>query len=281
MKLFKNEVLAVCAGAALSLAACSSGSGGGDSASASKWPKKCVTAPAETATKKIAWTYEECGPFLDGGVIHFFNDQKGDVEVTTGTTTTITKAAIGIRPINKGHVTFKLTNFDWSDLRLAINNSDPNDCLLAHLQVQSGDYILVGNWHVMAIRGSAAGRVENRLTTQRFDVLGGLTGKPESKEIDMPKYERSKTYRFDITWDTTVPSMYMGQGANIVDGLVSWSIYDATDSAKEILIKTYQTPTLGDYPMLDTFKAGGRISNPQANGVLATTKDFRMTIFAE
>jgi len=264
---------------ALSLVSCSGGGG----SSARKPPSKCVSAPDETATQKIAWTYEECGPLSNGQYMRFFMSQVGHVPSPNSDTGFATEA-LGSRPVNKGHMTFKYSSLDWSEFPWPTD-----DVLLVSFHAQNQAKNRTMNWHILAVRWAVDGRVETRLVSQREEGTGCIPAEvrkceKQEQDFDMPKYERSSVYRFDVTWDTTVPSMDLakGGGANVIDGLVRVKIYDATNPSKEVLVQTYSVPTSGPYNMLDTVAVGGRASQTvQKAGVAATLSEFRLTIFSE
>ena len=241
----------------------------------SKYPSNCV--PIEQSKEaSVAWTYEQCGPFSIGDTIHFHNDQVGHVPYGP----TYTSQAIGVTPIDKGNVTFKYTEFDWNDM-----NYPPKDVVVVAMMVQnSAQSSLTGDWHMLANRFEQTGKVQTRLVTQRFDNICIPVDirycEKHDEAYDAPLYSRSRTYRFDCSWDTTVPSMLNGQGSGVKDGLVQCDIYDATEPAKEALIMSYKTPTSGPYPALDTFVVGGRSGQVfKAANMYNIMTDVRITIY--
>jgi len=260
----------------LAAAGCSGGGGGSSGTNyVSRYTTNCVTIPKEKESS-VAWTFEDCGPYNIGDTLHFHNDWEGQVPSGSSYTT----QAIGTMPIDKGHVTFKYKDFDWNDM-----NFPPKDVVVVALMVQNQDQTsLVGDWHVLVNRFGMESNVETRIVTQRFDdiCIPETIRWCEKKDqaYDKPMYDRSRTYRFDCSWDTTVPSMLYGQGSGVKDGLVQCDIYDSTEPAKETLISSYKVPTSGPYPALDTFVVGGRSGQVfKAYNMYNIMTDVRITIF--
>ena len=249
--------------AALALAAggCSSGGGGGAGAS-------CVSLPAGD----IAWTMEVCGP-LRGGEIVYINSGTQGQKADGGA------EALGGRSVNKGRVTWTVTNMDYTYFPW------PTSDVVMAVFMGYGQYFREANWHILGNRLGFDSKIETRLVNQRFDLMC-VGGNPSSceksfKDEDRPRYSGSSTYRFDCSWDTTVPSMLYGQGADVVDGLVECSIYDVTGGG-ENLIQSYVVPTSGPFNSLNYFAVGGKTSSQVGRltaDIDTTLTNVRFTVF--
>ena len=271
MRFYADYVAMIGVICSLAMAGCSSGGGG--SSSSKQFTTNCVPAPAGN----IAWTFEDCGPYNIGDTLHFDKTWIGEVPSGSGHAS----AEVGETPIDKGHLSFKYSDFDWNDMEFP-----PNDQMIVALFAQdANETMLTSDWHILSIRRSRDGNVITRLASQRFDdicITGNYTGrcKQEHELEDMPLYDRSRVYRFDCSWDSTVPSMLYGQGSDVKDGLVTCKIFDSTDSGNESLISTYQVPTFGPMTKLDTFIVGGRtgqaFNKPNMYNIMT---DVRITFF--
>ncbi|MDH5679354.1 MAG: hypothetical protein OEZ28_12120 [Nitrospinota bacterium] len=265
MRLFNFCVVAATLAISTLLAGCTS-SGGGDSK---------VTGCVPVPEGNVAWTYENCGPLHTGDFVQIYNDEVGQVPsgVKAGE---YVDEPLGSRSVNKGHVTFTYQYMDWLDLPWP-----GDDTLLVFFKVQSQSWQEVGSWQIQITRHALDGNIMTRLASQRAD--GICEGQParDCKKVDdkfdNPVYIRDNTYKFDCTWDTSIPSLWSGQGPETVDGRVECSIYENGN-----LINTSWVPTSGPYPQMDSFLVGGRISQivgkPAAIQYLTMT-DVRLTIF--
>ncbi|MDH5756936.1 MAG: hypothetical protein OEZ55_09740 [Nitrospinota bacterium] len=232
----------------------------------------CVSIP----DGQVAWTVEICGPLTNGQTVDIN-------QATQGQKADGGAEALGERAVNKGRVTWTVTNMDWSDFPWPL--AEGNDVVVSVFMAY-GKYFREANWHILGNRFAYDSKIETRLVNQRFD-LTCIGGDPQDCEwkytaFDLPKYLRASTYKFDCSWDTTVPSMLYGRGADLIDGLVECKILDVSGGG-ENLIETYRVPTSGPYNSLKYFTVGGNTSgqegHPGAN-LPTTLTNVRFTIFA-
>ncbi|MDH5638493.1 MAG: hypothetical protein OEZ04_08380, partial [Nitrospinota bacterium] len=187
-----------------------------------------------------------------------------------------TDEQLGSRSVNKGHLTFTYQYLDWMDLPWP-----PNDTILVAFFTQSENYQNLDSWQIVLIRYALDGNVMTRLASQRDDGIceGQVTRdcKKVDDKYDTPLYQVGSTYKFDCTWDTTIPSLWGEQGPGIVDGRIECNIYDG-----ETLVNTSWVPTSGRYALFDTFLVGGRISQVvgKPDAILySTLTNVRLTVF--
>ncbi|MDH5639524.1 MAG: hypothetical protein OEZ04_13645, partial [Nitrospinota bacterium] len=224
---------------------------------------------------QVAWTVEVCGPMTNGQTVDINQGTQG--QKADGAT-----EVLGERPINKGRVTWTVTNMDWSDFPWPL--AEGNDVVISVFW-SYGQYYREANWHILGNRFAFDSRLETRLVNQRFDqtCVGGNPQYCEWKDtqFDLPLYLRSSTYKYDCSWDTTASSLLYGRGPDLADGLVECLIYDVSGGG-ESLIATYQVPTSGPFNSLKYFTVGGGTSekegHPNAN-LPATLTNVRFTIF--
>ena len=246
--------------AAVFAGGCSGGSNGDGGSS-------CVSLP----DGQIAWTLEVCGPLTNGQTVDIRSG-------TVGKKANGGDEALGDRAVNKGRVTWTVTNMDYRDFPW------PTSDVVVVVFMGYGNYFREANWHILGNRLSFDRRIETRLVNQRADTIciGGNPNSCEkaSKDQDKPLYLGTSTYKFDCSWDTTVPSLLYGQGADVVDGLVECRIFDVTGGG-ESLIQTYQVPTSGPFNSLNYFSVGGNTSSRVGRDadIPTTLTNVRFTLF--
>ena len=264
--LSKIMVLSLCAAA---LAACSGGGGGSGDGGSTSQNYKCVPIPDGS----VKWTYEECGPLSNGRAVDIRQTTMGDVPSGSGF---IRDAIVNYPPLNKGRVTFTVTNMDWTDFPF------PEDDIVLLLFMAENDALRETNWHILGSREWSDGRIWTRLIAQRFDGMCApsheIPCERKSSKFDMPVYERSKSYKFDCSWDSSADSGWFGSGVG--DGLVQCDILDVTDPKNETLIYSHKVPTGGPFEHLNYFCAGGGCG-PLVEKINLPTKmtNFRFTLF--
>jgi len=258
--------------AAAILCCCSGKTTPANKTPADNFTANCVQRPEGN----IKWTFEECGPIYDGDTVLIETPTMGSAP-SGGK---FNPQPLGDRTLNKGRVTFTITNLDYSDLPWPTND------IVLVVFMGKGENGGEVNWHILGNRFASDGNVETRLVSQRFDgvCVPEEIRKCEKKhhDYDMPAYHRDRSFKFDCSWDTTAASLLYDQGPNIRDGLITCRIFNVTDPAKEILVQTYRTPTSGPYPTLNYFVAGGNASNGfRMKNTPTTLTNFRFTLFQD
>ncbi|MDH4185123.1 MAG: hypothetical protein OEV92_12925 [Nitrospinota bacterium] len=269
-----NFLLTVLAAGALaaSVSACgkksvttSSDTGSGGSSQSSS----CVPVPEGS----VKWTYEQCGPLTNGKYVDIRQTTTGDVPSGSG----YTKEAISKHfPLNKGKMTFTISNLDWTDYPYPAND------IIFVLFMAETETLRETNWHILGWRDALNGIIGMKLVAQRFDGMcipyDFLPCERKSYEVDAPKFVRSKSYRFDCVWDTTADSGLYGDGVG--DGYVQCDIYDVTTASSPAWIITHVVPTGGPFEQLNYVCVGGGCGPMVVKpSVPATLSNFRMTLF--
>jgi hypothetical protein len=220
-----------------------------------------------------------CGPLKNGAIVDIRQSTIGDILSGGG----LKKEALGKRSVNKGRVTFTLTNMDWNDFPWPTN-----DIAVTFFMAESADNQET-NWHVLGNRFEETGRVQTKMVSQRFDGICVpdtrlIFCEKKWTDYDMPMYDYSRVYKFDCSWNTITSSMIakFGGGDGVVDGLAKCDIIDVTDPKAPSPIATYMVPTSGPYHHLNWFAAGGASGSLVEKPNLPTTlTDFRFTLFQD
>ncbi len=256
----------------ITLFACSGGGGGATVAdeataeSSAATPEPTPAPCVDPHEGDVAWTLTNCGPLVNGGVVTIDQSTSGDDGVV-----------LGDRDVSKGRVTYTLTGIGWE-----MYPWPTDDIVFMILMGKGADGASEVNWHLLGNRYSETGDIEARLVTQRFDGVCIPTAitycEKKDWSMDKPKFEATRSYRFDCAWDSSASSGR--EAAGIVDGKAYCDIFDVTDSTGGLFVRNLTVPTSGGYPHLNYFEAGGNTSQRFVKtNVAATMTNFRFSIF--
>lgn len=216
----------------------------------------------------MVWTLSNCGPLANGETVKILQDTLDDYG-----------RMLGITTMNKGRVTYTMTNLDWSMYPW------PTDDIVFMAFMGYGVNGSEVNWHILGNRYSGDGQIETRIVSQRFDGVcipySIQYCEKRTYAMDNPKFDSSKSYKWDCSWDTSADSM-LGEYSGTTgtgDGLVSCSITDVTDTANPVYITTLTVPTSGPLPTLRFFIAGGNSSGEfRKTNMPVTMTNFRFSV---
>lgn len=195
----------------------------------------------------VAWSYMDCSTTHS----FFIN------ESTIG----LNGEVLGTRAVNKGRVSFRMTNVDASEF------TSHNTTLAMFFAYGNGTNN--ANWHWNTYY-NAGGRVQSRFKSQRADERYGDGSrcphyKCEEKAVnDSVQWQNNKTYLWRCGWDTT-------KNNNLGE---AWcEIYE--DGSSEYIARE-SVLTNGGYNSLVYFKTGGDI---YGHHISVTVSDIRFTLF--